>query len=389
MACQEQDNGALSAVELIAEQGLEGLPEALTLLINTAMRLERERHLNVSAYERSEQRRGYANGYKPKSVKTRVGELTLAVPQVREGGFYPQSLEKGLRSERALKLALAEMYVAGVSTRKVARITEQLCGFEISSTQVSRCAMLLDEDLSAWRSRPLEAYPHVVLDARYESVRQGGQVLDAAVLVALGVRADGKREILGVSAKLSEAEVHWRAFLTDLKDRGLHGVKLFVSDDHAGLKAARKAVFPSVPWQRCQFHLQQNASAYVPRQDMRKAVAAAIRDIFNAPDNDEAKRLLERFVTKYQSKAPKLAAWAAEAIPQGLTVFALPSSHRRRLRTTNALERVNREIKRRTRVATLFPNEASCERLVTAVAMEISEEWVTGRIYLNMEAQAE
>ncbi|TVS19659.1 MAG: IS256 family transposase [Gammaproteobacteria bacterium] len=389
MACREKDTGGLSAVELIAERGLEGLSEALTALINTAMCLERERHLNVSAYERSEQRRGYANGYKPKTVKTRVGELRLAVPQVREGGFYPQSLEKGLRSERALKLALAEMYVAGVSTRKVARITEELCGFEVSSTQVSRCAALLDEELAAWRSRPLGAYAYVVLDARYESVRQGGQVLDAAVLLALGVRVDGKREILGVSAKLSEAEVHWRDFLIDLKDRGLHGVKLFVSDDHAGLKAARKAVFPSVPWQRCQFHLQQNAGAYVPRQDMRKAVAAAIRDIFNAPDADEAKRLLEHFVVKYQSKAPKLSAWAAEAIPQGLAVFALPTTHQRRLRTTNVLERVNKEIKRRTRVATLFPNEASCERLVTAIAMEISEEWVTGRIYLNMETEAE
>ncbi len=376
-------------MELIAEQGLEGLPEALTMLINTAMRLERERHLGAESYERSEQRRGYANGYKPKTVKTRVGELTLAVPQVREGGFYPQSLEKGLRSERALKLALAEMYVSGVSTRKVARITEQLCGFEVSSTQVSRCAAMLDEELAAWRSRPLGAYAYVVLDARYESVRHAGQVVDAAVLVALGVRADGKREILGVSAKLSEAEVHWREFLLDLKDRGLHGVKLLVSDDHAGLKAARKAVFPSVPWQRCQFHLQQNAGAYVPRQDMRKAVAAAIRDIFNAPDAEEAKRLLERFVTKYQSKAPKLAAWAAEALPEGMAVFALPASHRRRLRTTNALERVNKEIKRRTRVATLFPNEQSCERLVTAVAMEISEEWVTGRIYLNMETTTE
>jgi transposase-like protein len=376
-------------VELIAERGLEGLPEALTELINTAMRLERERHLGVGAYERGEDRRGYANGYKPKTVKTRVGEVTLAVPQVREGGFYPQSLEKGLRSERALKLALAEMYVSGVSTRKVARITEELCGFEVSSTQVSRCAAMLDEELEAWRRRPLGSYAYVVLDARYESVRQGGQVLDAAVLIALGVRADGKREILAVSSKLSEAEVHWRAFLTELKDRGLHGVKLFVSDDHAGLKAARKGVFPSVPWQRCQFHLQQNAGAYVPRQDMRKTVAAAIRDIFNAPDIEEAKRLLERFVAKHQAKAPKLAAWAADAIPEGFAVFALPASHRRRLRTSNALERVNKEIKRRTRVATLFPNEQSCERLVTAVAMEISEEWVTGKIYLNMENDAE
>jgi transposase-like protein len=183
-------------VELIAERGLEGLPEALTALINTAMQLERERYLGAQAYERKEERRGYANGYKPKTVKTRVGELALAVPQVREGGFYPQALEKGLRSERALKLAVAEMYVTGVSTRKVAQITEQLCGFEISSTQVSRCAAMLDEELGAWRTRPLGAYAYVVLDARYESVRHGGQVIDTAVLLAMGVRADGKREIL-------------------------------------------------------------------------------------------------------------------------------------------------------------------------------------------------
>src|SRR5699024_10489290 len=160
--------------------------------------------------------------------------------------------------------------------------------------------------------------------------------------------------------KLSEAEVHWRDFLLDLKDRGLHGVKLFISDDHAGLKAARQAVFPSVPWQRCQFHLQQNAGAYVPRKDMRGAVAAEIRDIFNAPDASEAKRLLDRFIEKHQSKAPRLAEWAAKALPEGMAIYALPANHRRRLRTTNALERVNKEIKRRTRVATLFPNEKSC-----------------------------
>lgn len=384
MTCREQDSGVVSAVELIADRGLEALPQALTALINEAMRLERQRHLGVGAYERSEDRRGHANGYKPKRVKTRVGELNLAVPQVREGGFYPQSLEKGLRSERALKLALAEMYVSGVSTRKVARITEQLCGFEVSSSQVSRCAALLDEELSGWRERKLGVYPYVVLDARYESIRHGGQVVDAAVLLALGVRQDGKRELLGVSVALSEAEVHWRDFLTDLKDRGMHGMKLFVSDDHAGLKADRTAVFPAVPWQRCQFHLQQNASAYVPRRDMRKAIATDIRAIFNAPDAEEAKRLLERFIDKHQAKAPKLADWAASALPQGFAVFALPTAHQRRLRTTNVLERVNKEIKRRTRVATLFPSEASCARLVTAIAMEISEEWVTGRVYLNM-----
>lgn len=355
MTCRIQDSGELSAVELIADRGMEALPEALAALINEAMRLERERHLGVGAYQRSEDRRGYANGFKPKRVKTRVGELELAVPQVREGGFYPQSLEKGLRSERALKLALAEMDVAGVSTRKVARITEQLCGFEVSSSQVSRCAALLDEELSLWRQRPLGAYPYVVLDARYESIRHGGQVVDAAVLIALGVRADGKRELLGVSVALSKAEVHWRDFLSSLQTRGMQGTRLFVSDDHAGLKATRKAVFPSVPWQRCQFHLQQNAGHYVPRQNLRKIVATDIRDIFNAPDADEAKRLLDRFIQAHHEKAPKLTAWAADAIPQGFAVFALPAAHRRRLRTTNALEHANKEIKRSNEGAHIIP----------------------------------
>src|SRR5699024_9991506 len=259
MTCHDQDNGVNTAVELIAERGLDGLGDAVSMLINEAMRLERERHLAATPYERTVQRRGYANGYKPKTVKSRIGALDLAVPQVRDGGFYPASLDKGLRSERALKLALAEMYVAGVSTRKVARITEQLCGFDVSSTEVSRCAAALDEDLTAWRQRSLGAYPFVVLDARFEKMRHGGTVVDCAVLLAMGVDTEGRRELLGVSVALSEAEVHWRTFLGDLATRGLHGVELFVSDSHEGLKAARAAVFPSVPWQRCQFHLQQNA----------------------------------------------------------------------------------------------------------------------------------
>lgn len=382
---EENDNKSFTATELIVQHGLEGLPEAVAALINEAMRIERRRHLGADAYERNEERRGYANGYKPRTLKTRMGKLDLQVPQVRDGGFYPSTLERGIRSERALKLALAEMYVTGVSTRKVARITEELCGFDVSSSEVSRCAALLDEQLASWRERPLEAYPYVILDARYESIRHGGQVVDAAVLLAMGVRTDGRREVLGVSVALSEAEVHWRAFLMSLKDRGLHGVKLLVSDDHAGLKAARMAVFPSVPWQRCQFHLQQNASAYVPKQEMKAQVASDIRAIFHAPDETEARRLLEMFTDRYQNTAPRLAAWAADALPQGLSVFALPEKHRKRLRTTNALERLNKEIKRRTRVATIFPNEASCERLVTAVIMETSEEWVAGKAYLNME----
>lgn len=384
MTCQRQDTDTLSAVELVAERGLEGLPDALAALIDEAMRVERAHHLSAGHYERSDDRRGYANGYKTRTLNTRMGALELRVPQVREGGFYPQSLDKGLRSERALKLALAQMYVEGVSTRKVAKITEQLCGFEVSSTEVSRCTALLDDELAAWRERDLGEYPYVYLDARYEKIRHGGQVIDAAVLVALGVAPDGKRDVLGVSVELSEAEVHWRHFLKQLAKRGLHGVKLFVSDSHAGLKAARAAVFPSVPWQRCQFHLQQNAGQYVPRQSMRKSVAEDLRNVFNAPDETEAKRLLERFLTTWESKAPKLTAWAADAVPESFAVFALPPAHRRRLRTSNALERLNKELKRRTRVATLFPSAASCERLASAVAMEISEEWISGRTYLNM-----
>ena len=384
MARSAESTGVDAAMEMIMQEGFEGLGDAVRTLINEAMRIERCRHLGAGPWERAEDRQGHANGYKAKTVRSRLGELTLAVPQVRDGSFYPSALERGIRSERALKLALAEMYIQGVSTRKVAKITEELCGFEVSSSEVSRCTRLLDEDLTAWRRRALGACPYVVLDARYEKVRHGGQVIDCAVLVALGVRADGKRDILGISVALSEAEVHWRQFLTELKDRGLHGIELFVADDHAGLKAARRAVFPSVPWQRCQFHLQQNAGHHVPRMDLRAKVAGDIRAIFGAPNADEAKRQLELFVKRYATSAPKLAEWAETALPEGLVVFGFPEAHRRRLRTTNVLERLNKEIKRRTRVATLFPNEASCLRLASAVAMEISEEWLTGRAYLTM-----
>ena len=210
-------------------------------------------------------------------------------------------------------------------------------------------------------------------------------MVDCAVLTAIGITEDYRREVLGVSVALSEAEVHWRDFFKDLQARGLHGVKLMTSDAHAGLQAGRKAVFPSVPWQRCQFHLQQNAQAYVPRKDMKKKVASHIKSIFNAPDLNEAERLLSKTVAFYEKDAPKLAAWMAENLTQGFTVFQFPEAHRQRLRTSNICERLNKEIKRRTRIAALFPNEASCLRLVTAVVLEISEEWLTGKAYLTKE----
>ncbi len=374
-------------LEQLTSNGLDGLADMIRLLINQAMQVERDKYLNAKPYERSDKRSGYANGYKPKTVKTRVGEVTFDIPQVREGGFYPQALEKGLRSERALTLALAEMYVQGVSTRKVAAITEQLCGTQISATQVSRAAQQLDEVLEHWRGRPLGEVVYLYLDARYEKVRQAGSVQDAAILIACGVKRDGKRSILGISASLSEAQAHWRAFLEGLVKRGLHGVQLVISDDHAGLEAARKAVFTGIPWQRCQFHLQQNAGQYVTRKSDRRVVAEDIRTIFNAPDRETAEAYLKKAVIRYADKMPKLADWMETNLPEGFTCFAFPHAHQLRIRTTNYLERLSQEIKRRTRVVRVFPNEASCLRLVSAILMEISEEWEYGRMYLRMETE--
>jgi putative transposase len=375
-------------LEQVTDQGLDILPELIRIVFNTAMQAEREKYLGVAPYQRLPERRGHANGFKPKTVQTRIGDIQFDIPQVREGGFYPSALEKGLRSERALHLALAEMYLQGVSTRKVSAIIEQLCGSEVSSTQVSRATKLLDEVLEQWRDRPLGECRYLFLDARYEKVRENGQIRDAAVLIAAGVTPDGKRQILGVSVSLSEHEVHWRTFLQSLIVRGLCGVQLIVSDAHEGLRAARQAIFGSVHWQRCQFHLQQNAQAYVPRQELRAGVAAEIRTIFNAPDRVTAEMYLTRTMQQYSKSAPKLAAWVESNLPEGFRVFGFPRSHQRRLRTVNALERVNREIERRTRVVSIFPNEASCLRLISALLMEIDEAWQTGRIYLSPDEDA-
>jgi putative transposase len=374
-----------AVVQLLADHGFDGMAQAIETLMNEAMKLQRSDVLGALPYQRTVDRRGHANGFKPKTVNSRLGKLELQVPQTRGVEFYPTVLERGERSERALKLAVAEMYVHGVSTRKVATITETLCGLEVNSTQVSRAAALLDEELSAWRNRPLGEIPYLILDARYEKIRHAGAVVSCAVLIAIGVTTDGARSILGVSVSLSEAEVHWREFLASLQDRGLHGVRYVVSDDHAGLKEARQARLAGVPWQRCQFHLAQNALHYVPSVAMRTEVARDLRGVLDAGDRPEADRRLAQLVVKYAAPAPKLAAWLETNVPEALTVLSLPVAHRRRLRTTNMLERVNKEIKRRTRVATLFPNEQSALRLVTAVLMEISEDWETNRTYLTME----
>ncbi|MDF7809324.1 IS256 family transposase [Pontiellaceae bacterium B12219] len=329
---------------------------------------------------------GHANGYKPKNVRSRLGNLALQIPQVRGGiEFYPSALEKGERSERALKLSMAQMYIEGVTTRKVSSVLESMCGLSFSSSDVSRATALLDEELEKWRTRPLGRVEYLILDARYEKVRMNGSVVSCAVLVATGVLADGKRSVLGVSVSMSEAEIHWREFMLSLKKRGMHGVKLVTSDEHAGLQSALQSALPGVPVQRCQVHLQRNAQAYIPKADMREGVAADIRTIFNAPDKEEAERLLSKTVEKYRNKAARLAVWMEENLPDGFAIFAFPAKHRRRLRTTNMVERQNREIRRRTRVSGLFPNEAALLRLVSAILMEVSEEWESAdKAYLKL-----
>ena len=350
-------------LEQIADQGLDVLPELIRTVINTAMQIERQQFLNASPYERSPERRGHANGYKPKTVTTRVGQVTFDVPQVRDSSFYPQALEKGLRSERALKLALAEMYVQGVSTRRVAAITEKLIGTEVTSVQVSRAVAELDHQLQAWRERPLGRYKYLWLDARYEKVRVDGMVRDAAVLMAAGLNLDGKREVLGVSISLSEAEIHWRSFLESLTQRGLTGVELITSDDHAGLEKARKAVFGGVPWQRCQFHLTAECAGVRASQGAEIRSGCRYPCCFQCSPSAGGRRTIGFSGSEVCQNSSDLADWMEENIPEGLTVFSFPEKHRRRLRTTNGLERLNREIRRRTRVAVLFPNTASCLRL--------------------------
>lgn len=371
------------ALEVLCERGFDGMAHALERLLNEAMKLERCAVLGARPYERTPARRGYANGFKPKTLNSRVGPLELRVPQTRDVEFYPSVLERGPRSERAVMLALAEMYVQGVTTRKVTAVLEQLCGLEVTSMQVSRAAQMLDEELKGWRERRLtEEIHYLFLDARYEKVRVNGVVKPCALLVAMGITAAGRRTILGVSVSLSEAEVHWRDFLASLQERGLHGVRLIVSDDHAGLRQAMQARFPGVPWQRCQFHLAKNMLDYLPPGVSQAEASADLRGVFNAPNRVEADRLLGLTVKKYSKSAPRLASWLEENVPEGLTVFAFPVEHRRRLRTNNPLERLNREIKRRTRVSTLFPNEASLLRLATAVLLEKDEEWQTEKRYL-------
>lgn len=339
--------------------------------------------LGAESHERTEERRGYRNGYKPRTLKTRVGRLELMVPKDREGRFRTELFERYQRSEKALMLAIVQMYVQGVSTRKVKKITEMLCGLEISKSQVSALAQEIDAEIAAWRSRPLEqTYPYLVVDARYEKVRRTPQVVSQGVLTVVGVREDGYREILGTWIADSESEVSWSEVFKDLKSRGLRGVAYVVSDDNAGLVKAIEKSFQGAVWQRCQVHFVRNIMSRVKVQD-KKEVITLLRTITRAPTYEQARENMNKAIDRLESRYPNVAQLLEDHGEEILGVYALPASHRKKMRSTNMLERHNQEIKRRTRVIRIFPNEASCLRLVSALSIETNQEWMERR-YVTM-----
>ena len=369
-------------IQMLAANKDNKFSRVIETVVNEAMKLERTQALQAEPYERTDERTGYANGFKDKTLALATGKVLLKIPQVRGLEFYPSCIEKGIRSERSLKLAIAEMYVKGVSTRRVSDIVEILCGTEVSSSQVSRLAKELDAEVESWRASPIGQIQYLILDARYESVRVGSQVVKQALLLAIGVDYSGKRHILDTSVANSEAEVNWRVFLEGLVRRGMHGLRMITSDDHSGLRAAIDAVFPGILWQRCQFHLQQNAHAYVTRKDDVPVVSADIRKVFNAPDYENAERYLNQLVETYQKTNPRLAAWADENLREGLSVFHIPENHRRKMRTSNLAERQMKEIKRRTRVVGVFPNAESLLRLAATLLLEQNDQWQNDKRYL-------
>ncbi len=342
-------------------------------------------HLGAEPYERTEARTGHRNGYKPRTLHTRVGTLTLLVPQDREGTFSTALFARYQRSEKALVLALMEMYLEGVSTRKVQDITEELCGTTFSKSLVSSLVGTLDAELAAWRTRQLDEqrYPYISVDARYEDVRSDGRIVSQGVLIVSGIREDGKREILSVEVADTESEASYQECFRQLKARGLTGVELVSSDDHRGLVAAVKRYFQGASWQRCQVHFTRGLLGMVG-VTKRAALAEGIRGVFAAQTIEEARRLAGALANQWRPTHRHVAEQIDEHIEDCFACYAFPPAHRARLRTTNGLERLNQEIKRRTRVVRIFPNREACLRLATALCAEQSEDWVTGHRYLDI-----
>lgn len=359
--------------------------EAVRAYVQEVLEQEMTAAVGAGKGERTEGRLGYRSGYYGRSLVTRVGKLELRVPQDRHGRFSTEVFERYQRSEKALVGALAEMYVQGVSTRKVKAITEELCGHSFSASAISAINKRMDEALSRFARRRLEEpFPYVILDARYEKVRENGVIGSQAVLIGLGIDWEGRRQVLAVEMANRESRSSWKGFLTGLKERGLHGVEFVVSDDHAGLKKAIAEVLPEASWQRCYVHFLRNALDYMPRKRDDDCLQE-LRWLYDRRDIGEARADLAAWITRWQGKYPKLTDWVEESIEETFTFYKLPRQHHKHLKSTNMLERLNEEIRRRTRVVRIFPNTESCLRLVRALAVETHEDWLEANRYLNME----
>jgi len=375
MAARSKYSSFLHALQGEAERDL--LKEMVRVMMQEVMEEEVTRHVGAQPHERTDQRTGYRNGRKSRSLNTRVGKLGLEVPQVRDAEPYrPSVFERWQRSERALLATCAEMYFMGVSTRKVSRVLEEMGGFSLSAATVSRVAAELDEKLAEFRSRPLdeETWPYLIVDARYEKVRHNGRIVSRAVLVVAGVTGDGRREILTWRIGDSESEQSWFDVFVELKRRGIGGVELIVSDGHEGIRAALARAFPEAGWQRCRVHFLRNAMGRLSHRD-RLTVANDLSALFQLNDRRLCLEAAEDLARRWRQKCPRLAKQIEEQFEQCLAVLELPQNRRRRLNSTNMLERLMREIKRRTRVVGIFPNEPSLDRLVGTILVEYHELW--------------
>jgi putative transposase len=363
----------------------DGLKELLREVLQEVLEQEMTDVLGAEKGERSPGRLGYRSGYYSRGLVTRVGKLELRIPQDRQGHFSTQIFERYQRSEKALVSALAEMYIQGVSTRKVKAITEELCGHAFSASAISAVNKTLDESLERFAKRCLEeTYPYLVLDARYEKVRQDGVIRSQAVQIAIGINHEGRRQILAVELANRESQTSWKDLLLQLKSRGLMGVEFVVSDDHPGLKRAIAEVLPEAVWQRCYVHFLRNALDHLPRKAVDDCLQE-LRWLYDRRDLAEAQKDLAQWLDRWGQKYPKLCEWVEENIGETFTFYHLPLQHHKHMKSTNMLERLNEEIKRRTRVVRIFPNEASCLRLIRALAVETHEGWLEASRYLNME----
>jgi transposase-like protein len=376
-------------VKTVLAESEDPIREVVQATLQQILECEMDELLQARRNERNEERTGYRSGSYERSFITRVGKLELRVPQDRAGRFRTELFERYQRSEKALFAALTEMYVQGVSTRKVKAVTEELCGHAFSASSISEITKQLDEQLEAFATRRLEEdYPYLIVDARYERIRIGGAIRSQAVLIAIGINWDGRRCILGVEVADRESRNSWREFLLSLRERGLRGVELVVSDDHAGLRAAVREVMPEAPWQRCYVHFLRNALDHLPRRRDDDCLRE-LRWLYDRRDAGEARRDLAAWLLKWQGRYAKLCDWVEANIEETLTFYRLPAQHHKHLKSTNMLERLNEEIKRRTHVVRIFPNEASCLRLVRALAVEMHENWIEATRYLNMELLSE